>query len=98
ARVTLTGADYKPDRALLFGSSTEGDNQVRIFGAYPNAGGWDITTRNGQDLDATGQTLAPVDKMAFMFLCIPTNTPGLIGGHINGATGAKIISAGNFSV
>ena len=61
---------------------------ARIFGAYPNSGGWDITLRNGEDVDATGQTLAPIEKMAFMFLCVPTNTPGLIGGHINGATGA----------
>ena len=98
ARVVLSGADYKPATALLFGSQTEGDNQSRIFGAYPNAGGWDVTVRNGQDLDATGQTLAPVDKMSFMFLCVPTNTPGLIGGQINGSTGAKIISVGSFTV
>jgi hypothetical protein len=98
ARIVLRGADYKPETALLFGSSTEGDNQARIFGAYPNNGGWDVTMRNGENLDATGQTLAPVDKMAFMFLCVPTNTPGLIGGHINGSTGAKIISAGNYTV
>jgi hypothetical protein len=96
ARVVLPMGD--PDHGLLFGSSTEGDNQARIFGAYPNNGGWDITIRDGQDLDATGQTLAPVDKMAFVFLCLPTNTPGLIGGHINGATGGKIISAGNFTL
>ena len=98
ARVVLRGADYKPETALLFGSSTEGDNQIRIFGAYPNSGGWDITLRNGENLDATGQTLAPFDKMAFMFICIPTNTPGLIGGHVDGATGTKIISAGNFTM
>jgi hypothetical protein len=98
ARVVLRGNDYKPETALLFGSSTEGDNQARIFGAYPNNGGWDITIRNGQDLDATGQTLAPIDKMAFMFVCIPTNTPGLIGGRIDGTTGAKIISAGTYTM
>jgi hypothetical protein len=98
ARVVLRGADYKPETSLLFGSSTEGDNQARIFGAYPNNGGWDVTLRNGQDLDATGQTLAPVDKMAFMFLCVPTNSPGLIGGHIDGATGGNIISAGTYTL
>src|SRR5205823_251246 len=92
ARVVLPNGD--PTKGLLFGSSTEGDNNARIFGAYPNSGGWDITSRNGEDLDATGQTLAPVEKMAFVFLYIPTNTCGLTGGQINGATGAKIVSAG----
>jgi hypothetical protein len=98
ARVVMRAPDYKPETALLFGSSTEGDNQARIFAAYPNNGGWDITLRDGQNLDATGQTLANIDKMAFMFLAIPTNTPGLVGGHINGATGAKIISAGDYTL
>ena len=98
ARIDLRGADYKPETALLFGSSTEGDNNACIFGAYPNAGGWDITLRNGENLDATGQTLAPVEKMAFMWLCVPTNTPGLIGGRINGTTGAKVVSAGSYTL
>jgi hypothetical protein len=98
ARVVLRGADYKPESALLFGSSTEGENSIHIFSAYPNSGGWDITIRDGQDLDASGQTLSFAEEMAFMFLCIPTNTPGLIGGQINGSTGGTIIGAGGYTM
>ena len=96
ARVVLPNGD--PSRGLLLGSSAEGDNNIRIFGAYPNAGGWDITARNGEDLDATGQTLAPVDKMAFMFLYVPTNAVNFIGGHINGTTGGTIVGGGGYTL
>ncbi len=98
ARIVLRSTDYQPETALLFGSATGSANQGRLFGAYPNEGGWDVAIRDAQDLDATGQTLTAAEGMSFMFLYVPTNAVNFVGGQIAGATGNQIIGGGAYTL
>ncbi|MCO5052814.1 MAG: hypothetical protein M9920_10970 [Verrucomicrobiae bacterium] len=95
ARIVLPNGD--PSQGLLFGSATSAANSGALFGAYPNDSGWDVAIRDANDLDATGQTLAAQGNMSFMFLYVPTNSVNFIGGQIEGATGTRILSGGDYT-
>jgi hypothetical protein len=71
-----------------------------IAAGAPRAGGWDIAVRSGDNTDPAGLTLAGIGSSQFQFLYVPYASTRLIGGHVNGNTGAIINGAGtaNFSV
>ncbi|HWQ93261.1 MAG TPA: hypothetical protein VN673_16420, partial [Clostridia bacterium] len=55
-----------------------------------------ITIR--EDSTLTGESVASAGQYGFEFLYVPYTAQNLIGGYINGATGAKLAAAGNFTI
>jgi len=83
---------------MIFATSADGGSDVNIVGVAPKAGGsgWTVTIREDSATDA--ETLASPDQSEFQFLYVPFNAKNLIGGHINGQDGAKLTSAGNYTI
>ncbi len=94
ADVQLTNVDSATD-GMLFVAPSNSSSTTRIASAFPNqAGGWTTTIRLEDDDDTTGQTYQNGGD-DFQFLYVPYDTPNLIGGYIDGATGTSINSAGD---
>jgi hypothetical protein len=86
---------------MLFTTSSHGNSDVNIVGVAPTndpggSSGWVITIR--EDSALTGDEVATAGQFQFEFVYVPYNAQNLIGGQINGTTGAKIQSAGTFTV
>jgi hypothetical protein len=79
---------------MLFVAAADGDNANDIAAAFPTAGGWKVAVREDNDTDVTGNTIN-LTVNEFQFLYVPYTAGGLVGGHINGNTGAAIKSAGD---
>lgn len=82
---------------ILFTISAKGDSNVKISSAPPktDGSGWTIALREDAEIDPNVLVTAGSD---FAFLFVPYDAANLIGGYINGDTGAKIKSAGTFTV
>jgi len=94
AMVTLPGVNSATD-GMLFVAAADGDsNSSDIAAAFPTAGGWKVAVREDEDFDATGNSINFTNN-EFQFLYVPYTAGGLVGGHINGNTGAAIKSAGD---
>lgn len=93
ATVTLPGVNSATD-GMLFVAAADGDNANDIAAAFPTAGGWKVAVREDNDTDVTGNTIN-LTVNEFQFLYVPYTAGGLVGGHINGNTGAAIKSAGD---
>jgi hypothetical protein len=98
ATVRLPGVNSAAD-GMLFVAPTDADNAANIAAAFPNAGGWTVSVRedNNETLNGGQDSLVVGPGNAFQFLYVPYSAPGLIGGHVNGANGSLINSAGNQS-
>jgi hypothetical protein len=83
---------------MLFATSSDGGSDVNIVGVAPleDGRGWLITLREDSELDA--ETLAAAGQSEFQFVYVPFNAGKLIGGHIQGSTGAKRKAVGDFAV
>ncbi len=94
ADVQLTGVSSATD-GMLFVAPSNGSSTTRIASAFPNqSGGWTTTIRLEDNDDTSGQTYQDGGD-DFQFLYVPYNTPNLVGGFIDGATGNSINSAGD---
>ncbi len=84
---------------MIFTTSSHGNSDVNIVGVAPTNDpnrGWIITVR--EDSATTGEEVASAGQYQFEFVYVPYTAPNLIGGYINGTTGAKIQSAGTFTI
>jgi len=87
---------------MLFTTSANGSSDVNIVGVAPTndvatgASGWIITIR--EDSALTAEEVANGGQYQFEFVYIPYNSQSLIGGHVNGATGGSLHSAGAFTM
>jgi hypothetical protein len=94
AMVTLPGVNSATD-GMLFVAPADGDsNSSDIAAAFPTAGGWKVAVREDEDADTSGNSINFFNN-EFQFLYVPYTAGGLVGGHINGNTGAAIKSAGD---
>ena len=93
ATVTLPGVNSTD--GMLFVAAADGDsNSSDMAAAFPTAGGWKVAVREDEDADVSGNTVNFTNN-EFQFLYVPYTAGGLVGGHINGNTGAAIKSAGD---
>ncbi len=96
----LPGIDAETN-GMIFTTSSHGNSDVNIIGVAPTndpggSSGWIITIR--EDSALTGDEVASAGQFQFEFVYVPYTAQNLIGGYINGTTGAKIKSAGTFTV
>lgn len=94
--VTLPGVNSATD-GMLFVAPTHDNNNTNIAAAFPTGGGWTVGVREDNDPDTTGGfgSLLLGGDGGYQFMYVPYTAGGLIGGHINGGTGAAINSAGD---
>lgn len=97
AELRLPGVNALDD-GMVFATSADGASDVNIVGVAPLESGaaWLITIR--EDAATDGETLADPGQSEFQFVYVPFDAPGLVGGHIVGATGAKRVAQGDFTV
>jgi hypothetical protein len=99
--LTLPGVNAETN-GMLFTTSANGNSDVNIVGVAPTndatsgASGWLVTIR--EDSALTAEEVANGGQFQFEFVYIPYNAQNLIGGHINGASGASLHSAGTFTL
>ncbi len=94
AAIALPGVNSASD-GMLFVAPSDGGSQTRLAAAFPNGnGGWTANVRFDEDADTTGQTIL-TSGSRFQFLYVPYDAENLIGGHVAGATGNPINSAGD---
>jgi hypothetical protein len=96
ATVSLPGVNSATD-GMLFVAPTHDNNSTNIAAGFPTGGGWTVGVREDNDANVSGDssTLLLGNDGAFQMLYVPYTAGGLIGGHINGTTGAAINSAGD---
>ncbi len=94
ATVNLPGVDPLND-GMLFVAPTNGNNATDIAAATPTSGGWQVTIREDDDFDTTGQTYNGVGDNGFQFVYLPYDATGMIGAHVAGSDGSLINSAGD---
>src|SRR4029079_16136891 len=94
ATVQLTGVNSAND-GMLFVAPTHDGNRTNIAAAYPTGGGWSVAVRedDGAIFSGDATSLVPTGENQFQFLYVPYAAPRLIGGEVNGTTGATIHSA-----
>ncbi|QDT75268.1 hypothetical protein [Lacipirellula limnantheis] len=92
AQVALPGVNSAND-GMLFVAPTNSGNSSDVAAATPTAGGWKVAVREDEDGDTSGASYN--FGSGFQFLYVPYSAGGLVGGHINGNTGAAIKSAGD---
>ena len=86
---------------MLFTTSSHGNSDVNIIGVAPTSdgsgsSGWIVTIR--EDSALTGEEVATPAQYLFEFVYVPYNAQHLIGGYIDGSSGAPIQSAGTFTL
>jgi hypothetical protein len=90
-RVDL-GVDSRAD-GLLFTIANNNDNIVVQTGVLEEGNGWDVRVAD----NATDHAAAGEDR-DWSFLYLPYDTPGLVGGHYDGAANEHTASAGEFTM
>jgi hypothetical protein len=97
ARLRLPGVNTLED-GMVFTISTDGASDVNIVGVAPDEDGnsWLVTIR--EDAAIHPEDLASANQSEFEFLYVPFNTRNLIGGLVEGASGAKRNSVGEFTI
>jgi hypothetical protein len=96
-RVELPGVNSATD-GMLLANSTHDSSTLHIIGAHPSGGGWTVFLRDDEDTDTSGLSPAANGDYRFSFVYVPYTTCRLIGGEINGATGATIHGAGGYTM
>jgi hypothetical protein len=96
AFVKLPDVDSDTD-GMLFVAPTDDDNLTNIAAAFPNNDGWTVSVREDDNDVFSGDqsSLVAGDQNDFQFLYVPYAAQGLIGGHVEGATGTMLQSAGD---
>jgi hypothetical protein len=96
AFVKLPGVDSDTD-GMLFVAPTDDGNLTNIAAAFPNNDGWTVSVREDDNIVFSGDEsgLVAGDQNDFQFLYVPYSAQDLIGGHVDGATGAMLHSAGD---
>lgn len=92
--VNLPGVDSDTD-GMLFVAATHDGNSTNIAAAFPNNDGWTVSVREDDNSDVSGNFTTLAFDNGFQFLYVPYTAPGLIGGHVNGSTGALLHSSGD---
>jgi hypothetical protein len=97
AELRMPGVDSLQD-GMIFAASSDGGSDVNILGVAPKTDGmgWLVTIREDSATDS--ETLAVAGQSEFQFVYVPFDAERLVGGHIVGATGAKRVGAGEFTV
>lgn len=101
AELRLPGVNAETN-GMVFATSSHGGSDVNIVGVAPTndaatgASYWVVTVREDSALGA--EELAAAGQSMFEFVYVPFTSQNLIGGHINGTSGAKIASAGAFTI
>lgn len=86
---------------MLFATSSQGNSDVNIVGVAPTndtatgSSFWIVTVR--EDSSVLPEEVA-MGQSQFYFVYVPYDARNLVGGYINGTTGAKIQSAGDFTM
>jgi hypothetical protein len=100
ATLKLPGVDSLKDGMVFATSNHEGnDNRGALVTASPKAdgAGWVIAIRP-DDEDLAPDSYAAPERSQFGFVYVPYTAARLVGGQVRGATGAKVQSAGEFTV
>jgi len=92
----LPAVDSATD-GMLFVAPTHDDNNTNIAAAFPNNGGWTVSVREDDNPVFSGDanSLAATGQNNFQFLYVPYSAQGLVGGLVDGESGAMLQSAGN---
>jgi hypothetical protein len=93
AQVTLPEVNSATDGMLFVAPTGDSGNQTRIAAAFPTGGGWNVAVRD--DAQVTPNVTLDSTGNGFQFLYVPYSANGLIGGNVNGTTGATIQGAGD---
>jgi len=93
ALIQLPGVSALED-GMIFATSAEGSDSLKIISTAPTADGWIVTARGAGEIDPTATAL---NGTQFQFVYIPFDAPGLIGGWVS-AGGSTLKSAGSFQV
>jgi hypothetical protein len=99
ATVTLPGVDSATD-GMLFVAPTHSGDRTNTAAAFPVAGGWKVTVREDDEPDNllfTGNSILGSPDNGFQFLYVPYEAPNLVGGHVQGTTGALLHESGGQS-
>jgi hypothetical protein len=87
---------------MLFTTGNTNNNLIVQTGPAANGANWDVRVQpNSANFSATGTDLVSTPSNGpadWSFLYLPYETPGLIGGYFNGATGTTLQSTGTFSM
>ncbi len=100
-QLRLPGVNAETD-GMIFTTSSHGNSDVNIVGVAPTndpgtgASGWIVTVR--EDSALTSDEVAVAGQSLFGFVYVPYNAQNLVGGHVNGTTGASLHSAGAFTL
>ena len=87
---------------MLFTTSSQGGSDINLVGVAPTedsttgTSSWLVTVR--EDSAVSAEEVVPVGQCQFMFVYVPYVAKNLVGGYIDGTTGAKIKSAGTFTL
>jgi len=95
--INLPGVDSATD-GLLFVNSTQPNSNMKTVHVSPTGGGWNMFMREDDDVTAGAMAPPPDFGLNFSFVYIPFSAGNLIGGHINGSTGATINGAGTYTL
>jgi len=96
AELTLPGVNALTS-GMLFTSSSDGGSDVNVVGVQPkeDGTGWRVTIREDSETDP--EALAAAGQSEFQFVYVPYDSPGLVGGHIQGSDGATLKAVGSFT-
>jgi hypothetical protein len=87
---------------MLFTTGNTNNNLIVQTAPAANGSNWDVRVQaNSANFSATGTDLVSTPSNApadWSFLYLSYQTPGLIGGYFNGATGTNLQSRGTFSM
>ena len=89
---------------MLFTTSSQGNSDLDITASAPkpDGKGWVVSIREDFETDpqvvATNSPVSNGNESMFQFVYIPYACGNLVGGQINGATGTKAHSRGDFTI
>lgn len=101
AELRLPGVNAATN-GMIFATSSHGGSDVNIVGVAPTndaatgSSYWIVTVREDSALGA--EELAVAGQSQFEFVYVPFNSKNLVGGHVDGSSGAKLHSAGTFNI
>ena len=100
--LNLPGVNSLND-GMLFTTSAQGNSDCNITAAAPkpDGAGWIVTIREDAEVDpqvAATTGVSGGNESQFQFVYIPWTAGNLVGGFINGDTGAKIKGTGTYTL
>ncbi len=96
--LSLPGVDSRGDgMVFLTGNDDTTARGPQVNCAVDTNGGWTVAVRSVEENRNDPATYAAADKSEFSFVYVPYSAGNLVGGQINGTTGAAERRAGNFT-